>query len=105
MPSPAGVSAPRERQADRAVVREHLADEELAALAQPAGVVREERGVDEVGGGDAGGHRRRVDPLAADLVQELLVRVGPGVAIVVRLVRVHVGDQGSEDGRSGEEQL
>ena len=38
--------------------------------------------------------RRRVDPLAADLVEELLVLGGAGVAVVVRLVRVHVGVRG-----------
>src|SRR5262249_46209118 len=80
-----------ERQPDRAVAGEHLAGEELAALAEPAGVVREERGVEQVGGGDVRGDGRRVDLLPADLVQELLVLGGPGVAVVVLLVWVHVG--------------
>ena len=51
MPSPAGVKAPAERQADGGVVGQHLGGEQLARLAQPAGVVREEGFLDQRGSG------------------------------------------------------
>ena len=40
---------PGQREPDGAVVGEHLADERLARFAKPAAVVRQERGVDEIG--------------------------------------------------------
>src|SRR5262249_24979883 len=55
--------------ADRAVGREQLLGEDLADLAQPAGVVAGERLVDDVGGGDVSGHRRRCDASLADTVE------------------------------------
>ena len=62
---PGGGQSPGERQADRAIGLEQLAGEDLADLAQPAGVVAQERVIDQVGGdlpaGDSRGSRSDAD--------------------------------------------
>ena len=72
MPSPAGVSAPLSDRPTVASSASILRGEQPARLAQPAGVVGQERLVDQLRQRRLAGQRRRVDALVADLVQILL---------------------------------
>ena len=69
MPSPAGVRAPLSDRPTVVSSASILVGEQPARLAQPAGVVGEERLLDHLRQSGLARQRRRIDPLVADLVQ------------------------------------
>ena len=86
---------PGQRQADHGVVGEHLGGEQAAGLAQAAGVVGQERLLDELRQAAGGGQGRRVDALVADPVQVAVAGVGGWQR------RSPAGDNGSRRPKGG----
>ncbi len=58
-----------QRQPDCSFRSKHFFGEEPAAFPQPAGVVRKENLIDEVGQGDIWGHCGRIDPALTDFLK------------------------------------
>ena len=97
MPRPAGVSAPLSDRPTVASSASILVGEEPAGLAQPAGVVGQERLVDELRQAGGRRQRRRVDALVADAVQVTGAWVSPGCTRLLLLAPLApvLGGEGS----------